>query len=221
MKSTPVSATARSVSSDMLPDASSSVRELACLRATLDGIAHRHRARSCRAGCDRPRRRALRAAASRFSTSTSSRTFELRRRAALTAVGDRAGRGDVVFLDQDRVEQADAMIRAAAAAHGVFLREPQPRDRLARVEDAAPGARDGLDVSAGQRRGCGKRLQEVERSSFTGEQCARGAVDRAELLVGTHALAIVCRPGHTDSRVDLAKHFVEPRPRRRARRLRA
>ena len=62
---------------------------------------------------------------SRFSTSTSSSTFAFERARLAHGRGDRAGRGDVILLDQDRVEQTDAMIRAAAAAHRVFLREPQ------------------------------------------------------------------------------------------------
>jgi hypothetical protein len=52
----------------------------------------------------------------------------------------------VVVLDQDRVEQSDAVIRRAAGADRVFLQRAQRRRRLARVEDGdAPAAR--LDES--------------------------------------------------------------------------
>ena len=78
-------------------------------------------------------------------------------------------------LIEDRVEQPDAVVRAAAAAHRVFLREAQTRNRLARVEDAALGARDRVDVPARHRRGCREHLQEVERGALAGEQRARGA----------------------------------------------
>ena len=36
---------------------------------------------------------------------------------------DAAGGGDMVVLDQDRVIQAEAVIEAAAAAHGIFLQQ--------------------------------------------------------------------------------------------------
>ncbi len=48
-------------------------------------------------------------------------------RAPLQCRRDAAGGLDVVFLDQNGVEQTDAMIDAAAAGHRVFLRQPQTR----------------------------------------------------------------------------------------------
>ena len=65
--------------------------------------------------------------------------------------GDRAGRDDVVLLDQHHVVQTQAMVLRAAAARGVFLRQPQSGQRLARVEDAAAGAGDGFDVATARR----------------------------------------------------------------------
>jgi hypothetical protein len=92
----------------------------------------------------------------------------------------------VVFLDENRIEQTDAVIRAAAALHGVLLRNPQSRNRLARVEDPALRALEGVDVRARHRRGCGKHLQEVERASLAREQRASRAFERAELLIGAN-----------------------------------
>ena len=50
------------------------------------------------------------------------------------AACDAAGKADVVVLDQDRVEEADAVVRRAAGADGVLLERAQRRRRLARVE---------------------------------------------------------------------------------------
>ena len=53
---------------------------------------------------------------------------------------DAAGDGDVVVLDQDRIIQAEAMIEAAAAAHGVFLERAKAGRGLAGAADPQLGA---------------------------------------------------------------------------------
>ena len=52
---------------------------------------------------------------------------------------DRAGRGDVVVLDQDAVVQAPPVVAAAAAAHRVLLRARRP-GRVLRVSRMRPRA---------------------------------------------------------------------------------
>ena len=69
---------------------------------------------------------------------------------------DRAGDGDVVVLDEDRVVEAEAVIGAAAAADGVFLEGAKAGRRLARIAD--PGVRVGdAGDEAGGRRGDARR----------------------------------------------------------------
>jgi hypothetical protein len=55
---------------------------------------------------------------------------------------DAARDRDVVVLDQDGVVEAEAMVEAAAAAHGIFLDRPQSRRGLARAADAQLGVLD-------------------------------------------------------------------------------
>src|SRR5438067_2204507 len=55
--------------------------------------------------------------------------------------------GEVIVLDEDAVEEADAVVVAAAAAHGVFLQESPTGQGLAGVEDLALQPGDGLDVA--------------------------------------------------------------------------
>ena len=90
-----------------------------------------------------------------MSTPSDERLFELRQRVhfeldlrhvaeagahALDGGLDAAGGDEMVVLDQHRVVEAEAVIEAAAAAHGVFLQHAQARRRLARADDARLGA---------------------------------------------------------------------------------
>ncbi|MOA09783.1 hypothetical protein D3C78_1296370 [compost metagenome] len=83
---------------------------------------------------------------------------------------DAAAGGDVVFLDQEGVIQADAVVVATAAGYGVLLRQAQPRQRFAGVEQ--------LDLSLGHEvrqvlragRHAGEQLQEVQGAAFAGQQ---------------------------------------------------
>ena len=86
-----------------------------------------------------------------ISTSTSTGMPGEVRRAVRDRAANRSGGDDVVFLDEHHVVQAEAMVLRAAAARGVFLREAQAGQRLARVEDAAAGARHGIHVAAARR----------------------------------------------------------------------
>src|SRR4029079_7649408 len=80
-----------------------------------------------------------------------------------------AGCGDVVFLDQHLVEEADAVVLAAATHDRVFLRRPESWDRLSRIQNCATGSHDRVYIAASGRRRCGKELEEVERSALTRE----------------------------------------------------
>ena len=54
-----------------------------------------------------------------------------------------AGGLDVVFLDQNCVEQADSMIHSAATGHSILLRKSQAGNGLACVEDLGACACNG------------------------------------------------------------------------------
>ena len=83
---------------------------------------------------------------------------------------NRARRHDVVLLDQDSVEEPDAVIPAAADAHRIFLRRAQPREGLAGIEQPASRALDPLGVGMGGGRRAGQKLQEIERRPFSGQE---------------------------------------------------
>ena len=76
---------------------------------------------------------------------------------------DAARDRDVVVLDQDRVVEAEAMVEAAAAAHGIFLDRPQPRRGLARAADAQLRALDAAHEFVGRGRDAREPPEDVER----------------------------------------------------------
>src|SRR5690242_16193517 len=126
-------------------------------------------------------------------------------------VGNAARGGDVVFLDQDRIVKADAVVVAAAATHGVFLRKAQARDGLAGIEDFRAGAADGVDIGARHRGGAGKRLKEIERIAFARDQRTRVAFDLAQLGTCGDPVAIGTMPCDPYVWIELPKTFVGPR----------
>ena len=124
--------------------------------------------------------------------------------------GDRACGGDVVFLDEDLVEQSHAMVVGAAAAHGVLLRGAQPRHGLARIEDAAAGAGHRLDVGARGGRRTTEQLQEVERGALTTQHRARRPCDLEDDRTGAQRLAIGGVPAELHGGVEAAEGLIDP-----------
>ena len=84
--------------------------------------------------------------------------------------GNRAGRGDVVLLDQERVVQAEAVIVTAAAAYRVLLRAAQSGNGLAGIQYPRGQTLQPAGVSVRLGRGAGQRLQEVERGALAAQQ---------------------------------------------------
>ncbi len=124
--------------------------------------------------------------------------------------GHSASGDDVVFLDQDAVVEADAVVGAAADADRVFLCQPQAGQGLAGVDDLGAGAGHGVDIAAGEGGGAREQLQEVERGAFGGEQRARAGDDVAEGLAGLDTIAILGMPEDGGGRVERLERRVEP-----------
>ena len=84
---------------------------------------------------------------------------------------DAPGQALVVVLDEDGIVEAEAVVGAAAAAHGVFLQHAQRGRGLARVEHRdAPAS--GVDESRGQRGDTRQPLQDIEGGTFGREERA-------------------------------------------------
>src|SRR5579864_6586977 len=116
----------------------------------------------------------------------------------------------MVFLDEHLVEQADTEVSRAALQDCVFLRRPQSRQGLARIDDRAVSPGYGVYVTAC---GCGRRrekLQEVECGAFAREDGSGESGYLEQSLVGSNAVAIVCVPCDANGRVELSKCFCHP-----------
>src|SRR5262249_54147173 len=125
--------------------------------------------------------------------------------------GEPAGGCDVVFLDQHRVEETDAMVGAPAARHGVLLGSPQPGQRLASVEQprlSSGEQRNGMPRGSG---GAGQQLQEGERRAHARDDAARRSAKLADDRVRGYLSAVGGAPRNRDAAVDLTKDFIEPR----------
>ena len=213
MTSTPVSAIARTVSSDTPPDASTVARPPTC---------------------STPRRRSsseklssmivpIPAAStgsiwSRRSTSTSTCVVCGSRAiapcsAAVTETPFCGEHGEVVVLGHDGVRQRVAVVVAAAVDDGVPLERPQARRRLAGVGDARAGVRDLGDVARGERRDARHPLHEVEADALGRQHRARGTRDDGEHGALLEPLAVLDDQLDVDARDRSAG--TPPRTRRR------
>ncbi|MCY1412629.1 hypothetical protein D9M71_280410 [compost metagenome] len=125
-------------------------------------------------------------------------------------LGDAAGGGDVVFLDEEGIVEADAVVVAAAAGHGVFLRQAQAGQGLAGVEEFHLGAFHQFHVVADAGGDARQALEEVQRAALAAEQGAGRAFEVEEGLVGLGAIAVLHLPFHLHARVELAEYLVHP-----------
>ena len=126
---------------------------------------------------------------------------------------DAASGCDVVFLDQHRVIEADAVVGAAAGAHRIFLRQTQTRQRLARVDNLRPvvgHALNGLNIVGGFRGDGAEQLQEVEGGALGGQQRARRAFNFQHHLIGRAGLAFGHAPGQAHVRIELLQRGLGP-----------
>ncbi|MNE48342.1 hypothetical protein D3C80_1427980 [compost metagenome] len=118
--------------------------------------------------------------------------------------------GDVVFLDQEGIVKADAVVVAAAAGHGVFLRQAQAGKGLAGVQQAHLGAFHQVGQETRTGGDPRQHLQEVQRAALAAQQRAGRAFQVEQRLVGRGAITVGHLPVHSHTRVELAKHGVDP-----------
>ena len=111
----------------------------------------------------------------------------------------------MVVFDEDGVEQAGAMVAAAAAVDGVFF-ESAPAGRcFAGVVNAGGGAFDAADVLARERGDSGQAADEIQQRPFAGEHVAGGAGEFGEATAGGDFIAI----GGAGLPFDFGVHFVD------------
>src|SRR5262245_58200512 len=127
---------------------------------------------------------------------------------AADGLGDAAGHRQMVVFDQHAVVQSHAMIAPAADAHRVLLQHPQPRRRLAGVDDLRLQAGDGLNVLARHGGDARKMLKEVQRDALGREQHLGVADHAGEDFARFDLLAVGRRGFDLDVLVEPAEYQV-------------
>lgn len=123
---------------------------------------------------------------------------------------DTAAGGDVVFLDQKGVIEADAVVVAAAAGHRVFLGGAQAGDGFAGIQQFDGGVGDQVRILLTGGRGAGKQLQVIEGGALAGEQGGGRTVNFAQHGIGGDQLAIPHAPLDCDRGLKLTKNLLDP-----------
>ena len=103
------------------------------------------RASCCRAGSRRRRLERFFNLRERLAFDLDSKAYAARAARALDRGVDRAGRRDMVVLDQHAAVEAEAMVVPAADADRILLDDAQARMGLARVDNFRARARDRID----------------------------------------------------------------------------
>ena len=113
---------------------------------------------------------------------------------------------NMIVLQHGAVREIEAVIFAAAAAHGIFLHRTDADHTLARVGNRSICACNDINASACFCCNAGEMLQEIERRAFALEQRARSAVHDSENIAVFDAVAVFGFRGKADAFPDQFKH---------------
>jgi hypothetical protein len=124
---------------------------------------------------------------------------------AADRLGDAAGDGDVIVLDQRGVVEAEAMVGSAPCPDRVFLQRPHERRRLARADDARLGVRNRRHERCGRAGHSAEPADEIERDALGGQHAARRTLDRRHRSARRDARPVGDNRAEADRRVHQAK----------------
>ena len=119
---------------------------------------------------------------------------------------DAAGEVDVIVLEHHHVVEADTVVGAAAAGHGILLQQPHVGGRLAGVEQSGLQPVQHLHHAAGLGGDAGEALHEVERRALGGEDAAAVPLDGHQHIALGHVLDVVLEEGDFQRAVDQHEH---------------
>lgn len=115
----------------------------------------------------------------------------------------------MVFLNQEGVVEADAVVLAAAADYRVFLASAQAGQGFTGVQDGDVAAGHGIGVAAGSGGGAHEGLQEVQGGAFTGENFSGVTAQAAKGGIRLESVAILHMPFNVYF-AQLPEHFIGP-----------
>ena len=119
--------------------------------------------------------------------------------------GGVAGDGEVVVLGQHAVEEAEAVVGAAAGADGEAFEFAESGGGFAGVEDEGFGAVHRVNKAAGEGGDAAEALEEVERGAFGRKEGAGRTVGGEDEGAGGELVAVVFLEGDFDGGIDLAE----------------
>ena len=128
--------------------------------------------------------------------------------ATIDGLDDAAGKIDMVVLQQNHVEEADAMVHAAADLDGLLLQDAEARRRLARVEDVGSRALQALHVAARHRGDAAHALHDVEHQTLRLQQRAHLARDDEGHVARLDMGAVMDEDLHLERRVEAVEHLA-------------
>src|SRR5581483_1774893 len=101
-----------------------------------------------------------------------------------------AGESNVIVLDEHSVRKVETMVLPAAAAHGVFIDDAQPRGRFPRIENSRSRSRNCLNKFASERCYPAHPLKKVEYHPLAGEQHPSVVANHSHRLSRTQSHSI-------------------------------
>ena len=84
---------------------------------------------------------------------------------------------DVVFLNEHATVEAEPVIVAAAAAHGVLFEGAESRMGFARIDYPGAATLDRINIAPGGRSDSAHQLREIQCHSFTNQQSCEPAMN--------------------------------------------
>ena len=118
--------------------------------------------------------------------------------------------GNVVFLDQNGVVQANAVVGTATCANRIFLRQPQAGQRFSGVNNLRPRAAHPFYVNGGFAGHSAEHLQKIKRCAFCGQQRLRLTAQLQNHLACRAAFAVAHVPNQLRCGVKLKHGGVDP-----------
>lgn len=121
--------------------------------------------------------------------------------------------GEMIVFDEHHVEQAEAVINAAAASDGIFFQSTQAGSGFARVKNLRVGALDGIHELRSQGGDAGEALNEIEGDAFGAQDGTRIAGNAQQVLAGFGVVAIAGERFNQNARRKLTeRRFRESKP---------
>jgi hypothetical protein len=96
----------------------------------------------------------------------------------------------MVILDKHGVVESKAMIRTSTNPYGVFFENPQPGGRLSRANHAHGERCDQPDYVSCCSCNAREVREEIQGSSFSGKNRARGSLDNRKRIAGFGVLPV-------------------------------